>query len=98
MKQWTLSQSSFDQFLGHLHSDRQQAGNEYQALRERIVRFFEWRACLDSETLADEAFDRVIRKVSQGEDILDIARYTFGVAKLLLLESSKKQRREEPIL
>ena len=98
MEQWTISRTSFDQFLGLLHPDREQAGYEYQALRERIVRFFEWRACPDAESLADEAFDRVTRKISQGEDIVDAARYAFGVAKLLLLESNKKQKREEPIL
>jgi DNA-directed RNA polymerase specialized sigma24 family protein len=97
-QQWTLSQSAFDQFLAALHSDRQQAGHEYRSLRDRIVRFFEWRSCSDPDALADESLDRVIRKISQGEQIEDAAKYTFGVAKLVYLESTKKQHREEPIV
>lgn len=98
MKQWTLSQNSFDQFLAALDADRDLAGQQYEQLRVRIVKFFEWRSCLDPDSLADEAFDRVIRKISQGEEIRDIPRYLYGVSKLIYLESAKRQRREEPIV
>lgn len=98
MKQWTLSQPSFDQFLAALDADRDAAGRQYEQLRIRIVKFFEWRSCPDPDSLADEAFDRVIRRVSQGEDIHDIAKYLYGVSRLICLEAAKRQRREEPIV
>ena len=98
MQRWALSQASFDQFLDLLDPDRDAAGLQYEALRTRVIKFFEWRSCSDADSLADESFDRVIRKISQGEDILDISRYMFGVAKLVYLESSKRQQREEPII
>ncbi|MFN2500625.1 MAG: RNA polymerase sigma factor [Pyrinomonadaceae bacterium] len=98
MKQWTLSQNSFDQFLSCLDADRDLAGQQYEQLRTRIVKFFEWRSCLDPHSLADEAFDRVIRKIDQGEKINDVPAYLYGVSKLLYLETTKRQRREDPII
>ncbi len=71
MKQWVLSKSSFDQFLANLDSDQNRAGQKYEALRQRLVKFFEWRACSYAEELADETIDRVVRKIDLGEEIKD---------------------------
>jgi DNA-directed RNA polymerase specialized sigma24 family protein len=98
MKRWTLSQNAFDEFLAVLHPDREAAGLAYESLRTRIVKFFEWRSCSDPDALADEAFDRVIKKVASGEQIREIPRYLYGVAKLVFLESTKTKHREEAII
>ena len=98
MKQWTLSPSSFDRFLANLDSDRDRAGHKYAALRTRLVKFFEWRACQSADDLADEALDRVARKIDSGEQIEDYSKYTFGVARLLYLEAVKKQAKEQAVI
>src|SRR5438105_138531 len=98
MKQWTLSQSSFDQFLDVLDSNRDRAGQKYEALRTRIVKFFEWRACRFPDDLADETLDRVIKKIDLGEQINDHVNYAYGVARLVYLESYKQQAREQAIV
>lgn len=95
MKQWTLSQSSFDRLLALLDSDRNRAGQKYESLRTRLVKFFEWRACKFADNLADETLDRVARKIDTGAQIDDYLHYTFGVARLLYLESLKKQTKEK---
>ncbi len=98
MKQWTLSQSSFDRFLANLDSDRDRAGQKYEVLRVRLVKFFEWRACRFADDLADETLDRVARKADMGEQINDYANFTFGVARLLYLEAVKKQAKQQAVI
>ena len=98
MKQWTLSQSSFDNFLAVLDANRESAGQKYESLRARLVKFFEWRACQFPDDLADETLDRVMKKVDAGEQINDYLNYTFGVARFLYLESIKKQSKEQSVV
>lgn len=98
MKQWTLSQSSFEKFLAVLDSNQERAAQKYEALRIRLIKFFEWRACQFADDLADEALDRVIKKVDLGEQISDYSNYAYGVARLLYLEAVKKQSKEQALI
>ncbi len=98
MKQWTLSQSSFDNFLTVLDSNRERAGQKYEELRTRLVKFFEWRACQFADNLADETLDRMMKKIDAGEQVNDYLNYTFGVARFLYLESLKKQTKEQAVV
>ena len=98
MKQWALSQSSFDRFLAVLDPNRDRAGQKYEALRTRIVKFFEWRTCQLADELADETLDRVIRKIGLGEEIRDYVSYAYGVARLVLLETLKQQAKERDLV
>lgn len=98
MQQWTLSKSSFDRFLAQLDADRSRAAQKYEALRTRLVKFFEWRACRFADTLADETLDRVARKIEQGDRIGDYLHYTFGVARFVYLEAVKRQAKEQAVI
>jgi len=98
MKQWTLSQTSFDRFLTVLDANRERAGQMYEALRVRLVKFFEWRACQFADDLADETLDRVVKKFDSGETINDYLNYSYGVARLVYLETVKKQAREKAVV
>lgn len=95
MKQWTLSESSFDRFLALLDADRDRAAFKYENLRTRLIKFFEWRACSSADQLADETLDRVARKIETGEQVRDYLHYTFAVARLVYLESAKKQAKQQ---
>ncbi len=97
MKQWVLSKSSFDQFLANLDTDENRAGQKYEALRKRLVKFFEWRACSHAEDLADETIDRIVRKLDLGEEIKDYVSYSYQVAKFLYLENLKKQVKQQAL-
>ena len=98
MKQWVLSQSSFDTFLADLDPNREQAGQKYEAIRTRLVKFFEWRACQFADALADETLDRVVRKVDSGEQINDYFNYSYAVARLVYMENLKQQTKEQAVV
>jgi DNA-directed RNA polymerase specialized sigma24 family protein len=98
MQTRTLSQTSFDQFLAILDPDRDLAGQKYEALRTRIVKFFEWRACRFADDLADETLDRIVRKIDAGVVIEDHINYAYGVARLVYLESYKQQVKEQAVV
>lgn len=98
MGQWALSQSSFDEFLTVLDPNRDLAGQKYEALRIRIVKFFEWRACRFPDDLADETLDRVMRKAAEGELIDDHASYCYGVARFVYLEDVKQRSKEQAVV
>lgn len=98
MKQQTLSQSSFDSFLTLLDSNRERAGQKYEILRVRLVKFFEWRVCRFPDDLADETLDRIIRKFDTNEQINDYLNYAYGVARLVYLENLKQQTKEQAVI
>jgi DNA-directed RNA polymerase specialized sigma24 family protein len=89
---WVLTQTAFDQLLAWLDPDRKRAGEKYEAIRQKVLKFFEWRGCSSPEEYADVTLDRVIRKIEQGEEIRTAEPYLFvlGVAKFVLLEHSRK--------
>ena len=58
-----ITQEAFDRFLHWLHPDVEQAACEYEALRRRVIAWFERLGCATAEELTDEAFNLVIRRV-----------------------------------
>jgi DNA-directed RNA polymerase specialized sigma24 family protein len=90
-----LSQESFDALLVLLGPERDRAGERYEAVRARLLRFFTWRGAAAPEELTDETFDRVCRKVAEGEPIRpnDAERYFLGVARNVLREAWDLARR-----
>jgi len=94
-KGWALSADSFNRLLDGLHPDRDQAGYEYEHLRRVLVTFFDWRGCAFPEELADETFNRVARRMEEGELIRNLPDYCYGVARRLALEILPKQSKQE---
>ena len=92
---WYLTQEAFDRFLCLLDVDRDRSGEIYETLRRSLIHMFIWRSCREPETLADETINRVIRKVDEGEEVRDLISYAHGVARMLLLETFRKQEREQ---
>jgi len=93
-RKWTLTQAAFDGLLESLAADRERAGQLYQETRANLVGFFEWRGCPFPEDHADETINRVAKRISEGEEIRDPAKYFFGVARLLFLEIQRERARE----
>jgi RNA polymerase sigma factor (sigma-70 family) len=94
-KVWALSADSFNRLLEGLNPDREQAGEEYEHLRRVLVTFFDWRGCAFPEDLADETFNRVARRMDEGEIIRNLPDYCYGVARRLALEVLPKQSKQE---
>jgi len=93
-----LAQESFDHLLACLDQDRNRAGEVYEDLRRKLLRFFERRNCDFPDSYADETLDRVIRRIHEGAVIPNIENYCYGVAQLLLREAVRERTKRQEAL
>lgn len=93
-----LTREGFDKFLFKLDSDRDAAGRKYEVLRSKLISYFDWRNSTFPEDHADEALNRVIRKLDAGEELRDVSTYVFGVARMMLLEIARRTQNERSAL
>jgi DNA-directed RNA polymerase specialized sigma24 family protein len=85
-KDWVLTESAFGRLLTLLDADRDRAAQKYENLRARLIAVFRWRRCLSPEGLADETFDRVSRRLDEGQEIREPIAYFYGVARNVMKE------------
>src|SRR5262249_42704876 len=83
-----ITREAFDKMLAELHPDSERAGEQYEKIRRKLVKLFEWRGCLHAEECADETFNRVAQKIFEGASIWtdDPYSYFHGVAVNVLRE------------
>jgi len=88
IKDRSVNREAFDQMLAWLDSDRERAGQKYEAIRCGLIKIFVCQGCIDPEGLADETIDRVIHKVPEIAPSYagNPALYFSGVARYILLE------------
>ena len=86
MKKWNLSQEAFSQLLARLNADPALAGEEYEKLRARLIYFFELKGCRVPAELGDETINRLARKIEAGYEIEDLFKFSYGMARLVMLE------------
>lgn len=100
MKNGAAERDAFERLLGVLDPDRERAAEAYESLRQKLVRFFEWRGVGVPQDLADRVVDRVSRKLAEGETIREKqpAGYFYGVARNILLEHWDEKKRERVAL
>jgi DNA-directed RNA polymerase specialized sigma24 family protein len=84
------TQETFDKLLLCLNSDRERAGDEYELLRLKLLEYFRSRTCLGAEELADETLNRLAKKIAEGEEVRDILRYNYGLARWVWVEYVKR--------
>ena len=87
---WELTGESFAKFLACLDPDPSRAGEKYEALREALLKFLDWRGAPFPEELVDETFNRVTQKLEEGETIRDLPNYCHGVARMVFLQSLER--------
>jgi len=90
---WTLTRAALAKFLESLDSDEDRAGEKYEAIRLRLVKYFDWRGAHFPDECADETINRVIRKLDSGEPLRDVETYCLGVARMVFLETLKRPDR-----
>ena len=95
---WAITQEAFDLLLDKLDGDRERAGERYEMVRRKLVKFFELRGGDAPEEHADETLNRVARKLAEGEEVENLNAYAVGVARLLLKEVFKRRVRERAAL
>jgi DNA-directed RNA polymerase specialized sigma24 family protein len=96
--EWVLTKGAFDKLLGCLAAEPELAGERYEELRRMLVKIFEWRGAPFPEDCADETLNRVARRIDEGVEIKDIGGYCYGVARLVLLETTKAPDRRRVAL
>jgi len=94
-REWVLTQNAFDQLLTHLDSDREQAADRYEDLRQMLITFFEFRGSLCPDEQADETINRVARRMSEGQQIntSSIETYAYAVARNIWRECMAEPHR-----
>jgi DNA-directed RNA polymerase specialized sigma24 family protein len=88
--EWSLTKEAFEKLLAAFSLDRDAAAKQYEALRTKLIRFFEWRAIGLADDRADEALNRVARRIDQGQDVENVVAYAYRVAYLVFLEGLKE--------
>lgn len=86
------TEESLKQLLDWLSTDSAVAGAKYEEIRHSLIKIFIWNKCSDAESLADETFDRVAKKMPGLAQtyVGDPALYFYGVARNLLKEDIRK--------
>ena len=82
----------FENLLQRLDPDRERAGESYEDLRRRLIKFFEWNLCFPAEDLVDETLDRVAERLDEVQ-VLDVVGFAWGVAKHVRQEATKRSER-----
>ena len=88
-----LSKPHLDALLAALGS-----GERYVKLRDKLVDFFLWNRSNRPQEDADETMDRLARRIAEGEPIVNLASYAQKIARLVLLESNARSRRNPAII
>ena len=90
-----LSQYVFDRLLAWLDDGADSHGERYLEMRRRLVAYFDRRNRPAADELADETLNRVARTLAQGGEIAikPPARYCYIVAKFVLFEDLRRDRR-----
>ena len=90
-----LTQIAFNRLLTWLDDGLESHGERYLEMRRRLVAYFDRRNRPDADELADETLTRIGRTLEQDGHIETTppARYCYVVAKFVLLEDFRRERR-----
>jgi DNA-directed RNA polymerase specialized sigma24 family protein len=91
---YVITQQALDKLLVCLAPDRNEAGVQFEAIRTKLVRFFEWRSVVAADQYADETLDRVARRIDEGQEVKNLRGYIYGVARMVLKEEIRERERE----
>ncbi len=86
----------FETLLGWFSEDRERAGEEYNKIREGLIRFFRFKGCSDSQTLADETINRVAEKIRTFDVSKNVKKISifYGFAANIFHEYLRNQKRQ----
>jgi DNA-directed RNA polymerase specialized sigma24 family protein len=84
--------------LSRLGRDPATATAEYERLHARLLAFFESHGSLAPGVDADDALEGLALKLREGHVIRDVPAYVQGLARNVLREASRRERREEGAL
>jgi RNA polymerase sigma factor (sigma-70 family) len=79
--------------LAWLDPDREIAGQKYEVIRAGLIRIFVSRGFSDAEDLADEAINRVMKRLPEIRDtyVGEPVKYFHGVARFIVREMVRRK-------
>ena len=92
-QKWTPTPEAFDKLLMSLSSDREEAIKKYGIIELKLLRFFEWRGCDTPDSCTNDTFDRVMRRIDEGQTITNIAGYFYKTGHLVFLEWVREMKK-----
>src|SRR5262249_24271212 len=95
---WEVEESNFQRLLQRLSPDPERASTEYDRLRFRLIKFFQWRRCAHPEDSAARTLDRLARRLEADAQIESPYSYCCGIARMILLEDRRAVEREAEAL
>jgi DNA-directed RNA polymerase specialized sigma24 family protein len=98
LETWRLERSALTRLLAALDADAAVAAREYERLRQRLIRLFAFNGIERAEEAADAAFNRLARRLSEGEEVRHIESYLAGIARFIVLEERQRAQREREAL
>jgi len=90
-----ITQEDLARLLGWFSSDTEKAGQKYEEIRKGLIKFFYYRGCADSETLADETINRVAIKIGVVEfdgNVKQITYFYSFAAKIYLEDLTERKK------
>ena len=91
-----IRSEEFETLLRWLSEDREKAGEIYLEIRDGLVRFFRFKGCSDTQTLADDTINRVAAKAATFDNSKNFKKITvfYGFASNVFHEYLRNQKRE----
>lgn len=79
--------------MAWLDPDRDKAGQKYEVIRAGLIRIFVSKGFSDAEDLADEAINRVMKRLPEIRDtyVGEPVRYFHGVARFIVREMIRRK-------
>jgi DNA-directed RNA polymerase specialized sigma24 family protein len=74
------------------------SAERYEELRQRLIRYFRWERCPVPEDCADEAFNRLAKRLVEGERVESLEAYLYGVARFLVKEERARKASQDKAL
>ena len=95
-----LTQEQFEKLLSSLDSDREKAAIRYEQFRNALITFFQFRGSAQPEMDADIVFDRVGRRLSEGQEIFTATpiNYFYAIARNVWRERLAHPQKDIPLV
>ena len=90
-----LSDTAFNALLERLSEEGPSPQVVYETLRKRLISYLRLHVPAQADALADEALDRMARRVHEGTPVQNVYLYALGIARLLVRESRTRMTRED---
>src|SRR5215510_7215906 len=87
-----LTAEAFGKFLRWLSENDELAVREYQRIREKLIRFFIHKGCIDADDLFDKTVDIVVGKIELCTEYPNPLAYCYGVARNVWYQDTRERK------